>query len=234
MLTVDFGRFPTESGNRVLDLGCGDGRHAFEAYKRGADVVAVDLDDIALKHVHDMFLGIAEAGEAPADAGALALRGDALALPFPDNSFDRVIAAEVFEHLGDDRAALAEAVRVLEPGGLLAVTVPRWWPERVCWALSTEYHEVEGGHVRIYRRGDLLGRLRDAGLEPIGTHHAHALHSPFWWLKCAGLDDENLLVRKYHELLVWEIMHGQSWVRRAEQALNPVLGKSFVVYARKP
>jgi SAM-dependent methyltransferase len=234
VLTVDFGRFPARRGNRVLDLGCGDGRHAFEAYKRGADVVAIDLDDTALKHVHDMFLGIADAGEAPAYARALALRGDAFALPFPDGSFDRVIGAEVFEHIDDDRAVLAEAVRVLEPGGLLAITVPRWWPERVCWALSTQYHEVEGGHVRIYRRRELLDRVREAGLEFVGTHHAHALHSPYWWLKCAGLSADNLVIRWYHALLCWEMMHGRSPVRLAERALNPLLGKSFVLYARKP
>lgn len=234
MLTIDFERFPVGKGNRVLDLGCGDGRHAFAAYKRGADVVATDLDDIALKHVRDMFVGIAEAGEAPSDARALALRSDAFALPFPDNSFNRVIAAEVLEHLDDDKGALAEAARVLAPGGLLAVTVPRWWPERVCWALSSEYHEVEGGHVRIYRRGQLLGRIRAAGLDVLVTHHAHALHAPFWWLKCAGLTDDHAVIRRYHDLLVWEMMHGQSSVRLAEQALNPLLGKSFVVYARKP
>ena len=234
MLTVDFGRFPVGPGNRVLDLGCGDGRHAFAAYKRGADVVATDLDDSALKHVRDMFAGILEVGEAPPEARALALRSDALALPFPDHSFDRVIAAEVLEHLVDDEGALAEAARVLAPGGLLAVTVPRWWPERVCWALSTEYHEVEGGHVRIYRRRRLLDRIRATGLDLVSTHHAHALHSPFWWLKCAGFDDDGLVVRRYHGLLVWEMMHGRSPVRLAEQALNPLLGKSFVVYAGKP
>jgi SAM-dependent methyltransferase len=234
MLTVDFDRFPVARGNRLLDLGCGDGRHAFAAYKRGADVVAVDMDDTALKHVRDMFLGIAEAGEAPAYAHALALRGDAFALPFPDNGFDHVIAAEVFEHLDDDRSALAEATRVLAPGGLLAITVPRWWPERVCWALSDAYHEVEGGHVRIYRRRELIGKVTDAGLEVIGTHHAHALHSAFWWLKCAGLTDDHAVIRRYHDLLVWEMMHGQSPVRLAEQVLNPLLGKSFIVYARKP
>jgi len=181
-----------------------------------------------------MFAGILEVGEAPPEARALALRSDALALPFPDHSFDRVIAAEVLEHLVDDEGALAEAARVLAPGGLLAVTVPRWWPERVCWALSTEYHEVEGGHVRIYRRRRLLDRIRATGLDLVSTHHAHALHSPFWWLKCAGFDDDGLVVRRYHGLLVWEMMHGRSPVRLAEQALNPLLGKSFVVYAGKP
>ena len=42
MLTVDFSRFPIAPGDRVLDLGCGGGRHAFEVYRRGGRVVALD------------------------------------------------------------------------------------------------------------------------------------------------------------------------------------------------
>jgi SAM-dependent methyltransferase len=232
MLTVDYLRFPVRPGNRVLDLGCGDGRHAYEAYKRGADLVAADLDDTALKYVRDMFANIAEAGEAPAAASALAVRADALALPFPDGSFDRVIVAETLEHIHADRAVLAEASRVLAPGGLLVATVPRWWPERICWLLSASYHEVEGGHIRIYRRRELLGRLAEAGLEPVDVHHAHALHSPYWWLKCALGDGR--LPQLYHRFLVWDIMRNPRWVRLLEHTLNPLLGKSLVVYARKP
>lgn len=234
MLTVDFGRFPVGDGDRVLDLGCGDGRHAYEAYKHGADVVAADLDDIALKHVRDMFANLAEAGEAPATASAVAVRADGRRLPFPDGAFNRVIVAETLEHIHADRAVLAEVGRVLAPGGLVVATVPRWWPERICWLLSDEYHEVDGGHIRVYRRGELLGRLREAGLRPIGTHHAHALHSPYWWLKCAvGLDTDHRLCALYHRFLVWDIMRHPRPVRFAERALNPVLGKSLVVYARK-
>ena len=103
----------------------------------------------------------------------------------PTAAFDRVIAAEVLEHVPDDAGVLAELVRVLRPGGLMAVTVPRWYPEAVNWALSAEYHNVPGGHVRIYRRSQLRRRLRTAGLELHRHHHAHALHSPYWWLRCA-------------------------------------------------
>src|SRR6202021_2633687 len=81
--------------------------------------------------------------------------GDALRLPFPSGSFDRVIAAEVLEHIPDDRRALAELARVLRPGGTIAVTVPRWYPELINWVLSDDYHLVPGGHVRIYRRSEL-------------------------------------------------------------------------------
>lgn len=140
------------------------------------------------------------------------------------------------EHIPDDKGVLAEMVRVLKPGGRIAVTVPRYGPEKVCWALSDEYHEVEGGHIRIYKADELLGKMREAGLKPYGTHHAHALHAPYWWLKCAfGVDNDKALpVKAYHKLLVWDIMKKPALTRVAEGLLNPVVGKSFVAYATKP
>jgi SAM-dependent methyltransferase len=235
VLTVDFGRFPIAPGDRVLDLGCGGGRHAFAVYRKGAHVVALDHNADEVAAVRGMFAAMDQAGEAPAGATALAVRGDAYALPFADDSFDRIIAAEVLEHLPEDTRAIAELQRVLRPGGLIAVTVPRWFPERVCWALSDDYHEVEGGHVRIYQRRVLLERLRRASLRPYASHHAHALHSPYWWLKCAvGVDENTPAVRAYHKLLVWDIMRAPKLTRVGEAVLNPVLGKSLVVYADKP
>lgn len=232
MLTVHFGHFQVGNGDRVLDLGCGGGRHAFEAGKRGADVVALDTNSADLKDVRDMFQALADAGEI--SAPALALRASGLALPFPAESFDRVIAAEILEHVPDDQTMIAEAARVLKPGGMIAVTVPRWWPERICWVLSDSYHQVEGGHVRIYRRRHLIRHLRAAGLEPVRTHHAHALHSPYWWLKCAvGPDNDTAIVRLYHRFLCWDIMRAPKLIRLLERILNPVLGKSLVIYARK-
>ena len=90
-----------------------------------------------------------------------------MVLPFADGAFDRVIAAEVLEHIPDDNRAMAELARVLRPGGTMAVTVPRFGPELVNWALSDEYHDIPGGHVRIYRRSLLIDRLRRAGLRPL-------------------------------------------------------------------
>jgi SAM-dependent methyltransferase len=236
VLTVDFSRFPLAPGDRVLDLGCGAGRHAFECYRRGADVVALDRNGEEIREVATWFAAMKEVGEAPAGATALAVEGDARQLPFPDDSFDVVIISEVMEHIPDDKGVLAEMVRVLRPGGRIAVTVPRYLPEKICWMLSDAYHEVEGGHIRIYRGDELLAKMREAGLTPYGSHHAHGLHSPYWWIKCAvGVDnDKALLVRAYHKLLLWDIMNKPRATRLAEQALNPLIGKSFVAYATKP
>jgi SAM-dependent methyltransferase len=236
VLTVDFRRFPVGPGDRLLDLGCGAGRHAFEAFRRGAQVIACDADEGELRTVASVAAAMDEAGEAPAPAQAVTVGGDATALPFGDGVFDRVIAAEVLEHITDDQDALREIGRVLRPGGLLAVTVPAWLPERICWRLSDDYHTVPGGHVRIYTRAELEAKLRRAGLAVGGHHHAHGLHSPYWWLKCAvGVtDDDHPLARAYHRLLVWDIMNHPAPTRAAERVLNPLIGKSLVVYASKP
>ncbi|SDS14925.1 Methyltransferase domain-containing protein [Nocardioides scoriae] len=239
MLTVDFDRLGLRPGDRVIDMGCGAGRHAYEMYRRGADVIAFDQDADELSGVSDVFAGMREAGEVPAGAEADVKQGDALSLPFADGEFDRVVASEVLEHIPDDVSAISELVRVLAPGGTMAVTVPRWLPERICWALSDEYHANEGGHIRIYTRTELVARLEAAGMVLEGHAHAHALHSPYWWIKCAvGVDRErHPLVRGYHQLLVWDIMRTRGisrLTRGAERALDPLIGKSVVLYLRKP
>ncbi len=236
MLTVDFDRFPVGPGDRVLDMGCGGGRHAFALYRRGAHVVALDMSHTDLLEVGTMFRAMDAEGEVPAGATATPVRGDAYRLPFADASFDRIIAAEVLEHLPADTDAMAELFRVLKPGGLIAVTVPRWLPEKVCWALSDDYHEVEGGHVRIYKGSELRERLEGTGLVYEGEHHAHGLHAPYWWLKCAvGVsNDGNKLVQAYHSLLVWDMVKQPLATRLAERVLQPLVGKSLVVYLHKP
>ena len=179
-----------------------------------------------------------EAGEVPLGAEADVKEGDALSLPFADGEFDRVVASEVLEHIPDDTDAIAELVRVLRPGGTIAVTVPRWLPEKICWALSDAYHEVEGGHVRIYTGDELVGEAAGGRPGVRRQHHAHGLHAPYWWIKCAvGVDnDEHPLVKAlppaagvgHHEEAA------VASTRLAERALNPLIGKSMVLYLHKP
>ncbi|MDA8359970.1 MAG: class I SAM-dependent methyltransferase [Actinomycetota bacterium] len=236
MLTADYDRLGVSAGDRLLDLGCGFGRHAFAAARRGAAVVALDAGADEVAGVRATFGAMVDAGELdPASSRAGVVQGDALHLPFPDGAFDRVIASEVLEHIPDDTGAMAELARVLRPGGTMAVTVPRCGPEAVNWLLSDAYHDVPGGHVRIYRRATLQSRLSSVGLAPIGRHHAHGLHSPYWWLRClvGTTNDSNPMVAAYHRLLVWDIVKGPRLTRWADRVLSPLIGKSVVVYVRK-
>ena len=238
MLTVDYDELGLREGDLVLDMGAGAGRHSFECFRRGAQVVALDYDYGELGEVRKLFWAMREAGEAQSDGLGVALNGDALRLPFPDDTFDRVICSEVFEHIPDDEGAMRELARVLKPGGMLAATVPSWFPEKLCWALSAEYHAplAVGGHVRIYARTELPGKLAAARQRDDAYHRAHALHSPYWWLKCAvgPANDDHPAVVKYRKFLEWDIVEGPRSTRLAERLLSPVLGKSSVFYATKP
>ena len=237
MLTVRFDRLTTlgvPSGALVLDAGAGFGRHAFELARRGYRTVAIDRAADEMVATRATLAAMAESGEAEDKHIVGVLRGDATALPFPDDCFDAVVTSEVLEHIPDDTGALAELRRVLRPGGVLAITVPSWLPEQVNWMLSDDYHApaAVGGHVRIYSATELKAKLRAAGLDVAGTHHAHALHSPYWWLKCAvGVDrDDHPLVRQYRRFLEWDIVRQPRSTRIAERVLSPVLGKSLVLY----
>ena len=236
MLTVDFDRLGIGSGTTVIDVGCGAGRHSFEAYRRGADVVAFDQDADELKNVDTMFRGMADAGQVPLSARAETVVGDALALPYPDGTFDCVIASEILEHVPADNTVIDELIRVLKVGGSLAVTVPRWLPERLCWLLSDGYHSNEGGHIRIYHEDRLRAKIADRGMTFTHGHHSHALHAPFWWLKCiVGVDNsDHPAVVAYHKLLVWDMMQRPLLTRLAESTLNPLIGKSVALYFEKP
>lgn len=238
MLTIRFDELGLRSGDLVLDVGAGFGRHVYECARRGADVVALDYAADEVVQTQATLAAMVLAGEIGDGHLAAAARGDATRLPFPDATFDVVITSEVLEHIQDDVTAVAEMVRVLKPGGRFAATVPAWLPEVVNWKLSDEYHAPKspGGHVRIYSRTELRAKLAAAGLRVDGYHRAHALHSPYWWLKCAvgPANNDHPAVTAYRRFLEWDIVTGPKPVKLAERVLSPVLGKSSVFYATKP
>lgn len=238
MLTLRFDRLELTPETLVLDAGAGFGRHAFEVARRGARVVALDHEAGEVASTRDTFAAMVEAGEIAHDRVTGVLRGDATALPFDDATFDVVITSEVLEHIPDDVSAITELTRVLRPGGRLVATVPSWFPEIVNWKLSDEYHApaVPGGHVRIYARTELAAKLRAAGLDVDGSHRAHALHTPYWWLRCAvgPHDEQHPLVARYRRFLEWDIVSQPRTTRVAERVLGPLMGKSTVFYATKP
>ncbi|TQV65980.1 class I SAM-dependent methyltransferase [Exilibacterium tricleocarpae] len=234
MQTVDFSRLKMQPHQRLLDLGCGEGRHSLGAYMlhEAIDVYGVDLSHRDLTTAAQRFREFDEPDN-PRKRLSLAV-ADGLRLPFADNSFDRVVCAEVLEHIPDYRGMLREIDRVLKPDGLLAISVPRAWPERVCWALSEAYHRVEGGHIRIFNAAGLRRDVENHGLRRYARHWAHALHVPFWWLKCLFWGRDNaFLVRQYHRFLVWDLMQKPRITRWLDRCLNPLMGKSVVMYFKR-
>ncbi len=106
--------------------------------------------------------------------------------------------------------------------------------------LSDAYTDADMGHVRIYRkkRSSKNYRPSQAHIHPmtcLGSHFAHSLHTPFWWLKCLVGPDrtDHFLVNLYHRLLVWDLMKQPALTRFLDRLFNPIMGKSLVLYFRK-
>lgn len=234
MQTINFEDLQLADGDRILDLGCGEGRHAISAYMaRAVESVGVDLSMKDLKTTAERFGEFVEPENN--DKHLLLAISDGQHLPFADNSFDKVICSEVLEHIPDYAAVLREIGRVLRTGGTFAVSVPRFFPEWVCWQLSDDYHEVEGGHVRIFNASMLCDDIKRLGFVHYRRHWAHSLHVPYWWLKClfwkANKDDEDArVVRAYHRFLVWDLMKRPWLTQGLDKLLNPIMGKSVVMY----
>jgi SAM-dependent methyltransferase len=228
MLTVDLDRLGIRPGDWLLDAGCGGGRHCFGALDRGAHAIGLDLDTDALRIAR---AGIHERrGNAPRKLSGGVLRGDVFRLPFPDARFDRVICSEVMEHVHRPEDALRELVRVLAPGGRIAVTVPTATTEHLYLRLTRDYFESPGGHIRIFRPRELARALARAGVHVEGAGFAHALHSPYWALRCLlGLDDETPGPTRAYRRFLLHATFSPFWRR----ALDLVWPKSLVLYGTR-
>ena len=235
MITVDFKKLDIKPGYRILDIGCGSGRHTCEAYRFekitviGADLNFNDLCEAKNRLAYHDALGEHGGGQWIVSAA------DIKNLPFQDNFFDLVICSEVLEHIPEDQVAMKEIIRILKPGQTLVVSVPRYFPEKICWALSDEYYNANQGHVRIYTKKQLIDRLEKEGVRNWGTHFAHSLHSPYWWLKClvGPTREDSAIVNLYKRFLTWDIMQKPFITRFLDRLLNPVVGKSLVLYFTK-
>ncbi len=234
MLTVQVDRLCIRPGHRILDIGCGTGRHAGGVLRfRSCHIVGTDLafDDLLKAKDRLQFQEMMGQGGGRWNLCA----SDMNRLPFDDHSFDVGICSEVLEHIRDERIAFKELRRVLKPGSILAVSVPRFLPEWVCWRLSPEYRTSENGHIRIYRKKGLIAGLKGFGFHCFYAHYAHSLHTPYWWLKCwVGPSRENAAtVKLYHRFLSWDLFNNPPIIRFLDRLLNPVMGKSLVLYFRK-
>jgi SAM-dependent methyltransferase len=234
MLTVDYKLMDVGAGQRLLDVGCGNGRHTWAAYcLYDCQVMALDMLQVDLQKTR-YTLYTADDGKEKGN-GWLVVRGDAASLPLRSGSFDRVICSEVLEHVADPKRSVGELVRVLKDDGVIAVSVPTRLTESVYWRISRQYSRNPGGHVRIYKAKQIMQLLRDHDLQIFSIRHKHSLHSIYWLLRCMfGVNNENALIpRMYHSLLVWDLKTKTRPVRLLDDLCNHLFPKSIVIYARK-
>jgi SAM-dependent methyltransferase len=154
VLRAALDRLPLPEPARLLDAGCGSGRTLDELARYGR-VSGIDLSPEAVaaarRRGHD-------------DVHVSAVEH----LPFPDATFDVVTCLDVIEHTPDDRATLAELLRVTRPGGLLLVTVPAY---QALWS----WHDEVNRHFRRYDSSSLSAAGTDAGWDVVGDTHFNSL-----------------------------------------------------------
>lgn len=154
-----------EEEDKILDMGCGDGFYLYLLSKLNLkfELTGVDINERALESAKVHLKG----------KRIRLIQADILNLPFPEASFDKIIASEVLEHVGDDVLALKELHRVLKKGGILVLSVPHknypffWDP--INWTLEhlLDIHIQSGfwagiwnQHLRLYSEKDLQDLLR--------------------------------------------------------------------------
>jgi 2-polyprenyl-3-methyl-5-hydroxy-6-metoxy-1,4-benzoquinol methylase len=155
-----------KAGERVLDVGCGEGRFAAELTRAGAEVVAVDVAEEPLRR--------ARIEHPQLD---LRLVDGAAWRELPDAAFDVVWAGEVIEHVLDTGGWLSEVRRVLRSGGVLLLTTPAHGRLTLLrLALSrrafAEHFEPRGDHLRFYTRDTLTRLLEDFRFESLQVRAA--------------------------------------------------------------
>jgi ubiquinone/menaquinone biosynthesis C-methylase UbiE len=200
----------------------------------GVDVAGVDLNLDDLRHARCKLSDLT-CGNPGKSGACIVSSADLTLLPFEDEVFDVVICSEVLEHIPDNKAAISEIVRVLKRGKYLVVSVPRYLPERICWAISKSYHQEPGGHIRIYKKDELIEMLESAGTKCKYVRYKHSIHSPYWWLKCfvGHKNEHSRLVKLYKKFLEWDIIEKPQFTRWLDRILNPFIAKSVVLYLKK-
>lgn len=233
MLTFNLNRINLSANSKVLDLGCGEGRHIFGALDEYKDIYCIGLDqDIPSLDVCKEGLVFFEELNT---GSTIFIQGSVYNLPFEDDAFDLVICSEVLEHLDDYHAAIKEIYRVLKPKGKFLPSVPSYWPERICWALSDNYQNMPGGHVRIFKKLQVINEIIDHGFIYQNSERFHGFHSAYWWLRCLfwGNQDSNYFVRLYKKFLEYQIIQNPPWLNNLEKFINPIFGKSIAFYFEK-
>jgi 2-polyprenyl-3-methyl-5-hydroxy-6-metoxy-1,4-benzoquinol methylase len=158
------------AGERVLDVGCGEGCFAAELARAGAEVVGIDVAAEPLRRARERHPELVDLRRLPS-AGTW---------PLEDASFDAVWAGEVIEHVADTAGWLSELRRVLRSGGVLLLSTPDHGRLRMLgWALVPRafaaHFDPRSDHLRFYTRRTLSELLGDFGFRDVAVRRAGGL-----------------------------------------------------------
>jgi len=145
-----------EPGERVVDLGCGDGTFTAAIAQAGARPIGVDVAEAALARARKQHEAL--------DLRLAPLDGE---LPLADGEVTLVWATEVIEHVADTARWLGEIRRVLAPGGRLLLTTPNHPRALILFHGLDRYAEPLGDHLHLYTRNSLNATLRNLGFADV-------------------------------------------------------------------
>ena len=230
MLTFDFNRININPEGTMLDLGCGEGRHIFGLMEKFPDLKCIGLDP-HIESLDKAFEGL-KFLESISNTKTNFLSGSAYSLPFSDDSFDLVVCSEVLEHLHDYKDAIKEINRVLKPGGQFLASVPAEFPEKICWLLSEDYQNQPGGHLRIFKKNELIKEVAEHNFSFESSQRFHSIHSAYWWLRCLfwKSQESNIVIKGYKKILERHILKKPFFLDLIDKIFNPILGKSIAFY----
>jgi 2-polyprenyl-3-methyl-5-hydroxy-6-metoxy-1,4-benzoquinol methylase len=163
------------AGERVLDVGCGEGWFASELVRAGVEVVGIDVAEEPLRRARRSEMERSPIGQRPGlDLRLVDADGR---WPLQDASFDVVWAGETIEHVCDTAGWLSEVRRVLRPDGRLLLSTPDHGPLRRLWlALSGRAFEAHfdprADHLRFYTRATLSRLLGELGFRAVSVRAA--------------------------------------------------------------
>ncbi len=185
-------------GDKILDVGCGDGYylHLLSNLAIDFNLTGTDFDRGALESARKNLKG----------KRIKLVYADLMGrLPFPENSFDKMVMSEVTEHLPDDLKGLRKVYRVLKPGGIICLSVPNanypflWDP--VNWTLEHLFNtHVRSGfwagiwnqHRRLYSPKRITDRVKKAGFK------VNRVKSLTWWCLPFNHNLVNLVARQLY------------------------------------
>ena len=231
MDTFEFSKLNLKKIRKIIDVGCGNGRHlkSLSFVLHNAEVIGIDHSKDEINKLKDEFTNFSCKNHNSYEF----LHHDIRDIPIKDSSQDLVICSEVLEHVPNYEAVLAECYRVLKPAGVLLISVPTYTPEKLCWLFSKKYRQTPGGHIRIFKKAQLMESFNKLKLNLFNYHRQHSFHSIYWILRSKNNMEESDFLKSFHGLLVKQ-MFGQAQTSAfIEKMLNPLFGKSECFYLTK-